>query len=146
VRRSSVKRIELVALATGIAAILLAGFALFGTRGTPGVMGVHVASVSLQERGGACRVVAKDDPIVAGRGAVIIWAVENGCSTEQEVSLTGFSPSNPLERVPPPRRVPPGQTRHIAERVRGNAADGTYHYALALNGAVQQDPDIIIEY
>jgi hypothetical protein len=138
---------DIVALGTGIAALVLAAFTLFKKRRRRrGVNGISVAAVVLQRRKGTCQVVSKDDPIRAGRGAVIIWEVYNGCDTTQEVTLTNFHPSNPLERQPPPRSVPAGQTRRIPENVRTDAALRTYHYAIALNGTVQTDPDIIIEY
>jgi hypothetical protein len=142
----NVKRVEIAALTTGIAGLLLAVFAFFRDRRRRGVRGVETAAVVLQSRNGTCQVVAKDNPIHAGRGAVIMWAVDNRCDTTQEVTLTNFRPSNPLDRRPPPRSIPGGQTRFVTELVRPNAEDGTYHYAIALNGVVQTDPEIIIEY
>ncbi len=111
-------------------------------------------TIELADRGGSCKVQTGPDRIEgAERNNHIIWTVTNGCGSTAEVGVGNFKhldqgsrPKNPLELRPFPA-IPAGESGNIRGRVRVLPNDdlGTYKYDVLINGAVELDPELVIE-
>lgn len=95
-------------------------------------------------------ITTEPEQLVARRGNELEWLVENTSGRAQEIALVGFSPANgsaashPLEKPDADRKTTLETTGTIRDRVRGNAAAGTYKYEIWLNGAMAVDPEVVI--
>ena len=107
------------------------------------------ATMTLAMANGACgkTLVGNDsgDRIRQHRGGAIQWIVVNHCAGNATVAVGGWNPSSPFAGGNPDCEARPGGGKcTITQTVRGNAAPGTYSYAVSING-VATDPDVIIE-
>jgi hypothetical protein len=88
--------------------------------------------------------------LVARRGDELVWNVRNDTGATQEISLRGFTGAGdpaaqpPLEKTDADRRLHAGPAGAIRDRVRANAAAGTYKYDIWLNGQLAVDPEVVI--
>ena len=139
-------KLDRVAFGLGIVAVVASALVYFGRPTIVRPLGPVHADMVLAERDGACKVVAKTDPVVAHRGAIVVWVITNTCDTDQTVSFRDFADGDPFGPGPREIMIPAQKTRVLSMPVRAAAAVMTYHYAPYLNGVRQSDPEIIIEY
>lgn len=95
-------------------------------------------------------ITAEPEQLVARRAHDLEWLIENTSGRAQEISLVGFSHTggaplpHPLEKSDHDRKTTLETSGVIRDRVRGNAAAGTYKYEIWLNGAMAVDPEVVI--
>ena len=98
----------------------------------------------------APRITQLPELLRAPRREPLVWDIRNHTGAPQEISLRGFKERTnpgappPLEKRDVDRSVRAGQSAEIRDRVRGNAAAGTYKYDIWLNGVLAVDPDVVI--
>jgi hypothetical protein len=130
----------------------------------PPAPATHIGHLYLEPQGaGGCKLSRKDpDPIRVYEGDWVFWTVHNNCDTAAQLEFFDPQPNNgnrskeqnPLAAVLGGPIPPMSSTASVGWRVKteselkpapGNSND-KWTFKWKLNNAVQQDPEIEIEY
>ncbi len=161
------KRVDPIA----VLALLLAAVALYlgvrrpdGREAPPPPPDTHVGELFLVPQGATCKLDRKTpDPIRVHDGDLVFWTVHNGCDRDAtlEVAERGRKAGQNSTQVEDPLTavlapvIPANTSHHVIQWLvkrqedlkptPGTARD-TWTFRWRLNNAIQQDPEIEIEY
>ena len=122
----------------------------------------YTGTVELHNQGAACKIKSKSpDPLKVKAGSWVTWTVKNGCrqSATLTVQIIGPGTGNRSDAADPLSitagdPIAAGQTGPVVWRVKtkaelnprpGNTPD-KWNYKWRINNAVQQDPELEVEY